>query len=82
MHCTSLLTALSGPWFQLSILSKLASVHELCALSIWCVVSPPVHVDWGEEMQKELYGDRMEQGTGYCVFKEERDGCGEELETT
>jgi hypothetical protein len=33
-------------------------------------------------MQKKLYGDRMEQGTGYCVFKAERNRCGEgELET-
>lgn len=37
----------------------------------------PECVDWGQEMQKELYGDRMEQGPGCCVFEAERDGCGE-----
>lgn len=32
-------------------------------------------------MQKEIDGDRMQQGVGHRVFSEERDRSGEKLET-
>lgn len=42
-----------------------------------CDLGPSSSVDWGQETQKEIDRGRMGQGVGYCVFKEERDQCGE-----
>lgn len=53
----------------------LSSLFQVCGL--W----PRICVVQGQKMQKEIDGDRMQQGVGHRVFSEERDRSGEKLET-